>query len=89
MARRKEMAEQYRLLKQNMSDTINSKVAQQRNALGILVQNDKLTQDQCDEIMSEYEKDLLRIQAAYDEGNMQALHKDQSVLLLCVILLLL
>lgn len=68
LARRREFAEQYRLNKNTTADTIAAKRQQQEANLDLLVKSDKLTQDQKDEIMEEYQKDLIRLRDAHDEG---------------------
>ena len=80
LARRRELVEQNRLRKEAEAELIAAKVKGQSNSLDVLVNDEKMTASQKDEILREYEKDLLRIEANHSEGKME-LDKKKLMLL--------
>jgi len=80
LARRRELVEQNRLRKEAEAELIAAKVKGQSNSLDVLVNDEKMTASQKDEILREYEKDLLRIEANHSEGKMELDKKNLMLL---------
>ena len=68
LARRRELAEQNRLRKQALEDTVKAKVSQHGENLDRLVKKDAITEQQKGELLDKYEKELRLVHNNKEEG---------------------